>query len=62
MCAEARDFFFDHQFLLFQLGDFEVVSRWTALEHLDRIREVLVLLFQFLQMRTQAHGYTPLGW
>lgn len=48
--AKPRDLFLDHQLLLFQLRNFEVISRWATLKYLNRVREGLVFLLQFLQM------------
>ena len=58
--AEAADFLFQLQLLLFELRNFNVARRGASLKRFDMFREGLVFLLQFLQMRTQAHGHTPL--
>jgi hypothetical protein len=53
---QAADLFLDHQFLLFQARDFQIVRCRAALQALYRIGQDLVFFLQLLNVRTQAHG------
>jgi len=61
MCAQPGNFFLKHQLFFLKFRNFNVVGGRAALHYFDMLREVLVFLLQFLQMRTQAHGRSPLG-
>jgi hypothetical protein len=52
---QPLNLFLQAELLLLQIGDFEVIGRRAALRLLDLVREELMLLPEFLQMRTQGH-------
>jgi hypothetical protein len=52
---QPLNLFLQTEFLLLQIGDFEIVGRRAALRRFDLFREGLMLLPEFLQMRTQGH-------
>jgi hypothetical protein len=52
---QPLNLFLQTEFLLLQIGDFEVIGRRAALRRFDLVREELMLLPEFLQMRTQGH-------
>jgi hypothetical protein len=52
---QPLNLFLQAEFLLLQIGDLEVVGGGAALRLLDLVREELMFLPEFLQMRTQGH-------
>jgi hypothetical protein len=46
--------------LFLHLSDVEIIDAGAALRPFDFVREILVFLFEFLQVGIQAHGRPPL--